>query len=246
VALAILSPALAATPSDAVRLGSPEVSYIDPEILSSAHKLSFQDRAGTIWVADLDPATGTFRSEDGRDVKVDGGAVNLLVTFQGPEFGVDETGWAVYYTKEYDGELLVLALVDYTSLAIYKDNGGEYWDRIATITVPEEIEMKYIRSPETFVAGGRSYISVGLRAGQAAPWGQRRRAAAGRTDAEVWIFGLDPDPSTRFARRCDDGRPGVRRSDPETYIGADEIYVFYTVYSPEGIEIWRAGTGIKP
>jgi hypothetical protein len=342
--------------------------------------LSFQDRDGDIWVADLDPKTGTLVPKDRRGVKVDDGAVTLLVTYQGPEFGVDATGWAVYYTKdvdgdiqvwrgvpegdgyrieqvtsgarhqtpviskdpsakstkmvlirgpweggtiswldladpktehdiiegtrtlvnaprwiddgqvfafcyrtgpnagqaaicdtttgkitvvsndagekfypwawyapEYDGEMLVLALVDYTSLGIWKDNGGEYWDRIATITVPEGSEMKYIRSPETFVAGGKSYISVGLRAGQAAPWGSRRRgAAAGRTDAEVWVFGLDENPKTRFARRCDDGRPGIRRSDPETYIGADEVFVFYTTYSSDGIEIWRAGTGIKP
>jgi hypothetical protein len=42
------------------------------------------------------------------------------------------------------------------------------------------------------------------------------------------------------------GAPGVAYIDPETHIGADEVFVFYTVYSPDGIEVWRAGTGIRP
>ena len=42
------------------------------------------------------------------------------------------------------------------------------------------------------------------------------------------------------------GAPGVFYIDPETYIGSDEVYVFCTVYSSSGVELWRAGTGIAP
>jgi hypothetical protein len=49
----------------AVRISPKGFSYIDPEIHNDANKLAYQTGGGEVWLADLDPVTGTFVSQPG-------------------------------------------------------------------------------------------------------------------------------------------------------------------------------------
>ncbi len=102
-ALILLAPAVSAQQwtVDDVPVGSPEVRYLDPEFLPGYPLMVFQDMDNKVWIARLDPATGLLVTETGRDILVDSNIVRLDSTHQGPEWGLDQHGWAVFYTK-YD------------------------------------------------------------------------------------------------------------------------------------------------
>ncbi len=350
----------------ALRISPENASYIDPEILSSIHKIAFQTAAGNVWLADLDPLTGLFKSSSGLDVLVDQNATPLIQSFNGPEFGVDQNGWAMFYTKvngatpqiwratvqdnqvnrnplsngniarlstlatkapespsirllyskgpsldngfigyldenlpdsevvldslddgarwindtrsfayvkqtgpnagqialyntdtqmevvitndqdaktycygwfapEYQ-DFLVLCIVNDTLLGIYKNNGGAFWERILTMSAPAQASpYRYFGSPEPFVAGGKSYISLVLKA---------VATTSSYVNAETWVLGIEPDEQKRLMLRCDDGTV-ARRTDPESYIGAEEVFIYYNQLNAQGVfEIWRYATGI--
>jgi len=80
---------------------------IDPEIHESERLMVYQDPRGGIWLEYLDPETGRTRSGGEARVQLDSGAANLRMTFNGPEFGTDASGWAVFYTKPHGGELQI-------------------------------------------------------------------------------------------------------------------------------------------
>lgn len=142
-------------------------------------------------------------------------------------------GWKA---PEYSGEILVLALVDYKTVGVWRDTGKEYWERIATLTPPPGSRYRNFGSPEPLVAQGRSYVSLVLK----------DENTRGRfRDSEVWILGIDADPARNFARRVDDGRSPVMRSDPETFEGGNEIFIYYNAFDRDnGFEIYRARTGL--
>jgi Ca2+-binding EF-hand superfamily protein/catechol 2,3-dioxygenase-like lactoylglutathione lyase family enzyme len=90
---------------DDVTVGEPGISYADPEILSEVNRMVFQT-GGTgvqeVWIAELDPLTGLFRSATGKDLLVDTGAAKIgpqFDTTNGPEWGLDREGAAVFYSK---------------------------------------------------------------------------------------------------------------------------------------------------
>jgi hypothetical protein len=85
------------------RIGDVSNSYIDPEAYAAERLLTFQDQTGGIHVAAIDQATGAFASSDGRESRLDSGAWPVGETFNGPEFGIDANGWAIYYTKANGG-----------------------------------------------------------------------------------------------------------------------------------------------
>ncbi len=87
----------------AVRIGVPGVGYIDPEFYSDLDLMAFADGERRVWLASLDPESGRPVAADGREVLVDVGVTPLNVSFNGPEFGVDRRGWALFYTKAADG-----------------------------------------------------------------------------------------------------------------------------------------------
>lgn len=154
----------------------------------------------------------------------------------------DPNGWPA---PELGGEPLVATVVDDTRIAIHRDLGGATWSRIATLEVPAGSRNAYYGSPEPLVVGGRSYLSLVVK-------DQPNHSETTPTDSEVWIVGIEPDEdgAPRFARRCDDGAPGVFRSDPETFVGSDEVFVYYSVIELArggggSYELWRARTGIE-
>lgn len=353
-------------PGEAARVSGPGVHLIDPEILSEQEAVVSQDGDGNAWFARIDPKTGLFRFGDGREQLVDTGLPPTPFTYNGPEFGCDAAGWAIFYTKnafgvpqtwratpgaegfsaapltdgpphlaplasrnlsapftrllvlrgswesggtvswldesepqnehdiefvvgrtstchwvfgsndfivswrtgsaagqvarydsaadrlatitndagfksnpwgwyapEFGGALLVLAVIDDAAIGVYRDAGGPYWTRIATLVPPPGAGYPVVASPEPFVANGRSYISLTVK------------ASGGGQPGEIWVFGIDDNPQMRFARRCDDGEPGVTRFDPEWLIGREQVFVYYNRFSAEGIvETWVCPTGI--
>lgn len=362
---------LLTTPStgDALRMNPPGLSYIDPEVLSEADLVTFQDQLQRVWLAELDPLTGAFAVADGQDVLVDTQASPPAQTNNGPEFGIDADGWAVFYNKpvntvpqtwratvegdsvikvplttgephlsalasknafspttklfslrgtwetggiiawfdestpwiehdvefvvgrsssahwithsddfvfawrsgpelgqmayydtetntittltndagiksdpwgwfapEYGGELLLLAVIDETAIGIYRNLGEPYWTRIATLTIPAESQYTVIGSPEPFIANGRSYMILTIKS--------EPQPGQPFAPAEIWVFGIDDAPETRFVRRCDDGEPGAARLDPEWFIGRDQVFVYYNKSTATDIEMWGCPAGI--
>ena len=356
-------------PDRVVTLNPPDQSYVDPEFLSSDDIAVFQTR-DQIWLARLDPSSGRFVSRDGKDIKLDSGVAALRETFNGPEFGVDKSGWWVFYTKsargelqiwrtrlegnrsnpqpltsgkrhqsalvsrnpaadsvrllmlqgtldkgtilwidadqpnkeipvgaweklvnsprwiddeegfvfshregvergqlamfdfaagdittltndegdktypfawkapEFDGEILLLALIDAKAVGIYRASGGKFWERIATLKPPPEARHRYIGSPEPFTAGGRSYVSLVIKSEDV-----RSRTFS---DAEVWIFGIEETPESRITLRCDDGEYPLMRFDPETYVGSEEVFIYYNARRGRRLDVDRCRTGIRP
>lgn len=143
-----------------------------------------------------------------------------------------------WYAPEYGGALLIFAIVDQTSVAIYKNNGAPYWEKIKTISVDPTSDHPYVYSVEPFVAQGgtKSYFSLHQQKDKITPPLQ--------TEASIWIWGLD---GTR--KRCDNGSI-ARRLDPEFFYGTNEIFVLYNIVVPNfGGNIWEAWscrTGIQP
>jgi hypothetical protein len=347
-----------------VRISPSGESWIDPEILHSGNKLTYQTSAGQVWIADLDPVSGLFRSGNGRDVLVDSNATSPTLTLNGPEFGIDRDGWSLFYTKEhegvpqiwkadplggglrhtvltsgprrhqsalaskndtaastrvlftigflngqmawgdddipgsetiidsvdrgvrwidntnslvyvkqtgaakgelaiydtdsetetiitadgipkshpygwhapeYEGALAVAVMLDGdTALGIYRDTGGTHWQLVRVISVPAESPFRYFGSPEPFVAAEKSYISCVIK-----------EQADAYSNGDVWIFSLQEGKNITFAKRIEDDLGAAVRSDPESYIGESQVFVYYNVRTPSGIfEVYRAGTGI--
>lgn len=139
-------------------------------------------------------------------------------------------GWPA---PEAGGRLRVLALVDAQSIAVYEQAADSSWSRVATLQAPGRAAGWTYGSPEPFVAGGRSYVSLVI--GQPPPDGTKPYYN------EVWVLGMDGT-----ALRCDDGRPQIRRTDPEWFLGAEQVFIIYNIVTESGTyEMWRSATGIS-
>lgn len=74
-------------------------AWYDPELLQVPGEslIGWQDGAANVWVARLDLDTGLV--EPGSERLLGGDSAPLIRTFNGPEFGLDASGWAAYYTQ---------------------------------------------------------------------------------------------------------------------------------------------------
>jgi hypothetical protein len=150
------------------------------------------------------------------------------------EAGLKTTPYA-WAAPEAGGRLLVLAVVDHAELVVWGEDETGAWQRLMSLPSPSP-SHPYLGSPEPFVAGGRSYVS--LSAADAPD------TVPGSTSQEVWIVGIDP--AEPFARRCDDSAAGaVTRADPEILLGAEQAFVYYNVYGAGGADVARCATGIR-
>jgi hypothetical protein len=142
-------------------------------------------------------------------------------------------GW---FAPEYEDELLVTVLLDNdTKIGIYKRNDTGNWEIIREIEVPENSEYEHFGSPEPFTIAGKSYISCVIK--------EEERAYS---NSEIWMFSLDHGNNTDRNIRIDDGLGTIIRSDPETFIGENEVFIYYNVINQEGIfEVYRARTGLE-
>jgi hypothetical protein len=91
-----------------VQVGYPGFIYNDPEFEPGGTRIVFQDGERRAWVGSLDPATGQCISSTCRDVLV---ATDLqdkndkTRLFNGPEWGVNAAGSAIYFSKYSGGNL---------------------------------------------------------------------------------------------------------------------------------------------
>jgi hypothetical protein len=90
-------------PIDDIAVGDGAISYVDPEFISQYSRMVFQE-GGTrdVYVSRIDPLTGTLVSADGKDLRVDTQIATLGATgqtFNGPEWGLDSAGPAIFYEK---------------------------------------------------------------------------------------------------------------------------------------------------
>jgi hypothetical protein len=98
---------------DDVAAGAPGRTYADPEFQSSVHRMVYQNSQGgvpRVFMAELDPRTGLLRAA-GPDVPVDEGVASLgpeRQTNNGPEWGQDREGVAVFYSKPDDSGVVQL------------------------------------------------------------------------------------------------------------------------------------------
>lgn len=89
---------------EVITLGTPAEDYIDPELTEELDLIAFQDGQGDVWCARLDPVTGDFAGPpDGREMLAGSKAYDLATSFNGPEFGIDSSGWSLFFTKEHEG-----------------------------------------------------------------------------------------------------------------------------------------------
>jgi len=92
-----------------IQIGLSSQHYLDPEFIdvNGQYKAVFTEGvhvSGSMWVADMDPVTGDFVSGDGLDLELDTDIPPIYDTLiNGPEWGVDAGGVALFYTK-YDAD----------------------------------------------------------------------------------------------------------------------------------------------
>lgn len=85
-----------------IRLGSTNVSYLDPEFLPGGNQVAFQDGQGALWVGDVDPVTGWLSANDGRSLPVDSALAPLTSSLNQLEWGTSTNVPAIFYTKPAD------------------------------------------------------------------------------------------------------------------------------------------------
>jgi hypothetical protein len=90
----------AAVDASDIRIGSEAVRYLEPEFLQNGSLAVFADQSGAVWVAEIDPRTGLFRKPDGRQFRIDGNLSKWSRNSNGPEWGLDAGGPAVFYLKD--------------------------------------------------------------------------------------------------------------------------------------------------
>ena len=146
---------------------------------------------------------------------------------------VGEKTYAYGWFAPETGGTMLLTIVDDSRLEIYADNGSPIWDLISTLTIPAESAYGVIGSPEAFTAGGKSYITLVIKEN------------TNYAPAEVWVWGIESE--NRFTLQCQDGQGDLIRTDPETYLGANQVFVYYnTLGDNQRFELIRCETGIKP
>lgn len=97
-----IQPCWTSPSADVCYLGVPNVDYADPEVHPTLPQLVFQS-GGSIWIGDVDPATGNFVTPSGQDVLVADDAMNVIAARNGPEYGYDAGGYSIFYNGNTAG-----------------------------------------------------------------------------------------------------------------------------------------------
>ncbi len=137
------------------------------------------------------------------------------------------SAWA-WRAPEYDDAPAVLALENQAAIGVWVRRGAGDWQKLTRLPIPDASGMQRLRSPEAFAFQGSSYIVFSAH-------------GAGRHSAsEVWVYSLDGS-----AERCDNGQPGVFRSEPEPVVIGGRAYVYYSIRRDRtNWELWRCEPGL--
>lgn len=121
----------------------------------------------------------------------------------------------------------------FDSIGVYREVDGA-WTLIKRITSPVEA-LRGVHSAEPFVFDGRSYVSfLVLKAVD-------RESNDRKEKAEVWIASLDPEDN--LLRKVS-GKARIKRSDPESLVTEDEVFIYYTEIAKNTYKQHRARTGL--
>ena len=147
----------------------------------------------------------------------------------------------LWHAPEFNGELLLCVNLDERALAIYRDtlqDGTTPWTRIAQIRFPADAPHPQLKSCEPVNGGhgafGRSWFT--------AQGGDDKDQ-----DTSIWLLGFDQG-GNHTVRRLDDGaltKTAARRLDPETLVGARELFVYYTLVGSGPAQLRLCRTGIR-
>jgi len=157
-------------------------------------------------------------------VDTDSGVAEMITSSPGRK------SYAYGWLSPEDEQLLVMAVVEDERIEVYRDTGGDFWKRTQLLEIPESSQYPVIGSPEPFTAGGKSYLSLVVKADR------------GYSFAEAWVWGIDAEDL--FLLRCEDGQGKGIRSDPETYAGAEQVFLYYHVIQDGGVSLFKCPTGI--
>lgn len=159
-------------------LGDDRVSYRDPEVLQQAALMTFADAEGTVWIARLDPADGTLVSRDGRESRIDGPISPWSRYSNGPEWGLDKDGPAVFYLKDDER------------------SAGQIWRAEPPWDAPRLTQMTSSATDHHWLAGASVDATLGSTR-LIAYVGQPR----GRENYTAWIDESAPGTLHRFTQR---------------------------------------------
>ncbi|MEM9055982.1 MAG: PQQ-binding-like beta-propeller repeat protein [Pseudomonadota bacterium] len=105
-------------PNDII-VSDPDVDVRDPEFDDNGNQMVWQDVAGNLWLADIDPATGALIPTNGRGTLLDVGLADIGPVGNGPEWVYDSNGKAaIGYTKDVGG-VLTLALAEEDEFGVW-------------------------------------------------------------------------------------------------------------------------------
>ncbi len=188
---------------------SPGSELLMPEILSGV--------SGPRWIPGTDEFIYLLDVDGSREIAKTNAATgeSRILTNDGGE----KVDMFPFRAPEFDNEVLFFANVNQTELAIYRNLGGSFYDRILTLTPPAGAEYQYMVSVEPFAAGGRTYFTLEMH---------KTPAFLLSRDSSIWVFDMNADPDTRFARRLDDGSV-AHRVEAEWFIGSNEVFIYYSL-----------------
>ncbi len=142
----------------------------------------------------------------------------------------DPYGWVA---PDYKGDMLLLAATKKSNLAVYRNTGKQYWERMTTLKIPAQSGLKYIQSSEPFTTANKSYIISTIK-DNPGPVAQTVK------ESQIWIYDL-----SGFALRCDDRKPGRIRHEAEAYLGEDEVFIYYNDYAKgRSIDLYLCRSGL--
>ncbi|MEW5870203.1 MAG: hypothetical protein AB1894_13080 [Chloroflexota bacterium] len=203
------------------------IGWLDESAPQTSETIADKIDRGARWI---DGTTSFAFVRDGQAVVYETETKTAQMVTDTPGEKTYAYGWLAPET----GGILLLTIVDDARLEIYADNGSAPWDLISTLTIPAASAYSVIGSPEPFIAGGKSYVTLVVKKN------------TNYAPAEVWVWGI-ASGAERFALRCDDGQGELIRTDPETYIGANQVFVYYnTIGREQRFGLFRCNTGLAP
>ncbi len=93
-------------PND-VALTNPKISVQDIEFDIQGARLTWQDRVGNLWIADVNPQSGVITPPTGQGQRLDKGLAPLQQTNNGPEWAWGQPSAQIVYTKLINNEFYV-------------------------------------------------------------------------------------------------------------------------------------------
>ncbi|WP_218081439.1 DUF7948 domain-containing protein [Anthocerotibacter panamensis] len=144
---------------------------------------------------------------------------------------IKKTAPFAWHETSLGGELVFFARLDFSTVGIYRNIGGT-WTMVEALRPPSD--YAHIQSPEPFFFQGTTYVSIQMAASV---------NVEANSVADIWYGKVTYGLSPAFYRRVS-GNGALIRKDPETLIGANQVYEYYTEVLNGRQTIHRCTTGL--